>query len=260
MSEIITPRLMAAAKEFNIGTSTLVDFLVTKGFSSDDLKPTSKLTEPMYRVLQSEFQQDKVAKQKAQQIDLPKGANAGEPKKKRDEEDLSIKKKEAAKAKEAKPPVEEVKPPAPEVAKPEAKEEPKETKEKEAALTKIEAPELESPKVLDKIDLDAIDSSTRPKKSAKKKEEPVAEEPKKGKKKTEEAPAEEPKKAKKKTEEKVVEEPVIEPKVEEPQKDALPVIENIQAKKLSGPKIMGKIDLPVDNDTRPKKSEDEKRK
>ena len=253
---------MAAAKEFNIGTSTLVDFLVTKGFSSDDLKPTSKLTEPMYRVLQSEFQQDKVAKQKAQQIDLPKGANAGEPKKKRDEEDLSIKKKEAAKAKEVKP-VEEEKAAAPEVVKPVAKEE---TKEKEAELTKIEAPELESPKVLDKIDLDAIDSSTRPKKSAKKKEEAPAEEPKKGKKKTEEPAAEEPKKGKKKTEEIPVaigtaEKPVVEEtKVEEPQKDLPPVIENIQAKKLSGPKIMGKIDLPVDNDTRPKKNEDEKRK
>ena len=36
---------MAAAKEFNIGTNTLIDFLVSKGFSEDDLKPTSKLTE-----------------------------------------------------------------------------------------------------------------------------------------------------------------------------------------------------------------------
>jgi translation initiation factor IF-2 len=254
MSEVTTPRLMAAAKEFNIGTSTLVDFLVTKGFSSDDLKPTSKLTEPMYRVLQSEFQQDKVAKQKAQQIDLPKGANAGEPKKKRDEEDLSIKKKEAAKAKEVKP-AEEEKATAPEAAKPAEV-----TKEKETELTKIEAPELGAPKVLDKIDLDAIDSSTRPKKSAKKKEE-TEEEPKKGKKKAEETVAEEPKKGKKKTEEAPVEEPPAEePKIEEPPKDAPPVIENIQAKKLSGPKIMGKIELPVDNDTRPKKDSDEKRK
>ncbi|MEO6289389.1 MAG: translation initiation factor IF-2, partial [Ginsengibacter sp.] len=94
MSEVNTPRLMAGAKEFNIGTSTLIDFLVSKGFNADDLKPSSKLTEPMYRVLQSEFQQDKAAKQKAEQIDLPKGAGANEPKKKRDEEDLSIKKKE----------------------------------------------------------------------------------------------------------------------------------------------------------------------
>ena len=67
---------MAAAKEFNIGAHTLIDFLVSKNFSSDDLKPTSKLTEEMYRVLQVEFQQDKAAKQKAEQIDLPKGPEA----------------------------------------------------------------------------------------------------------------------------------------------------------------------------------------
>jgi translation initiation factor IF-2 len=93
MSEVNTPRLMAAAKEFNIGAHTLIDFLKSKNFNGDDLKPTTKLTEEMYRVLQSEFQQDKAAKQKAEQIDLPKGAGANEPKKKRDEEDLSIKKK-----------------------------------------------------------------------------------------------------------------------------------------------------------------------
>ena len=170
MSELITPRLMAAAKEFNIGTHTLVDFLVSKGFKNEDLKPTSKLTEPMYRVLQSEFQQDKAAKQKAQQIDLPKGVNANEPKKKRDEEDLSIKKKETTKAKEIQP-VEEAK----------SKEEIKETaavkedtekaaETKKAKLTNIKAPEIETPKIIDKIDLDSISPATRPKKSTKKEE------------------------------------------------------------------------------------------
>ncbi len=49
MSEIAsnTPRLMAAAKEFNIGKDTLIEFLTAKGFDADDLKPTAKLTEPM---------------------------------------------------------------------------------------------------------------------------------------------------------------------------------------------------------------------
>ncbi|MGV3658220.1 MAG: hypothetical protein ACO1NX_09705, partial [Chitinophagaceae bacterium] len=67
MAEISTPRLMAAAKEFNIGKDTLVDFLEGKGFSRDDLKPTAKLTEDMYRALQAEFQSDKVAKLKSEQ-------------------------------------------------------------------------------------------------------------------------------------------------------------------------------------------------
>ncbi|WP_431212920.1 hypothetical protein ACQ86N_45975 [Puia sp. P3] len=84
MAETTTIRLMAAAKEFNIGKDTLVDFLVSKGFSQDDLKPTSKLTEDMYRSLQQEFQSDKVARMKSDQIDLPKGSL--EAKKKKEEE------------------------------------------------------------------------------------------------------------------------------------------------------------------------------
>ncbi|HMD00378.1 MAG TPA: translation initiation factor IF-2 N-terminal domain-containing protein, partial [Ferruginibacter sp.] len=239
MAEFNTPRLMAAAKEFNIGTSTLVDFLVSKGFSHDELKPTSKLTEPMYRVLQSEFQGDKAAKEKAEKVELVKSVGTAEAKKKRDEEDLSIKKKEAAK------------PPVKEEPKVEVKEEKPVEKVETPAVTKIEAPELESIKVVDKIDLEAIDSSTRPKKTTKKTEE------EKKAKKTEEQ-AEEEKKTKKKstkTEEKV--EVVEAPKEEE---KAAPVIENIQAKKLTGPKIMGKIDLPVENDTRPKRDSEEKHK
>src|SRR6476660_354660 len=100
MSEVVTntPRLMAAAKEFNIGKDTLIEFLESKGFNNEDLKPTAKLTEQMYRVLQTEFQQDKAAKQKAEQIDLPKGAGSNEPKRKRDEEDLSFKKRESVAA------------------------------------------------------------------------------------------------------------------------------------------------------------------
>ena len=250
MSEVNTPRLMAAAKEFNIGTSTLVDFLVSKGFHSDELKPTSKLSEPMYRVLQSEFQQDKAAKQKAEQVELSKGS--GELKKKKDEEDLSIKKKEAAKVKEEKP-VEAVKTPEVEiVAEPEKKKEEKKSKPEETEITKIEAPEIEAPKVLDKIDLGAIDSSTRPKKSAKKKETPEAV-------KAEAPKTEEPKKGKKAAIEAAP--PVEEPPVAEQSQDDVPrVIENIQADKLTGPKILGKIDLPVDNDTRPKRETDDKRK
>ena len=268
MSEVNTPRLMAAAKEFNIGTNTLIDFLVSKSFSSDDLKPTTKLTDEMYRVLQGEFQQDKAAKQKAEQIDLPKGAGNNEPKKKRDEEDLSFKKKEE---KPKDKPKEEAVVEAPKgevkeqivVEKPEEKIAPVEVVaakeeapviEVETAITKIEAQEIEGPKVLGKIDLDAIDSSTRPKKSAKKKEE-VQPEVK------EEKVSEKPIAKKTESKEKKVEivaEPVItEPaKTEEAEKEAPPVIENIQAEKLTGPKIMGKINLPADSDTRPKKDDD----
>lgn len=263
MAEVNTPRLMAAAKEFNIGTSTLIDFLESKDFSTDDLKPSTKLTEEMYSVLQGEFQQDKVARQKAEQIDLPKGAS-GEAKKKRDEEDLSFKKKEEkakAKTAEEKPveePIAEVAPVAkavPEPAAPvEAQEEVPVAKQPEPPapekagpeVVKIEAPELEVPKVLDKIDLTAIDSSTRPKKSARKIETPATT--------AKAAPA--AKEVAKPAH--VAPKPVIKLEVAPAKPEVItpiapPKVENIQAARLTGPKIMGKIELPVDSDTRPKK-------
>ena len=241
MSEVNTPRLMAAAKEFNIGTNTLIEFLVSKNFSADDLKASTKLSIEMYRVLQAEFQLDKAAKQKAEQVDLPKGAS-GDHKKKKDEEDLSIKKKEEkVKAKTVEETViEEVKaaPVAEEIVN-------VEQTTTTSSITKIEAPELEGPKVLDKIDLDSIDSSTRPKKATKKTITPVSEIPEK---------AAEPTIITKpiEIEVKAIPTPVVESILP-------PQIQNIQAEKLSGPKILGKINLPIDSDTRPKKETNEEK-
>jgi translation initiation factor IF-2 len=254
MSELKLPRLLAAAKEFNIGQDTLVEFLVKKGFNRDDLKPTAKLQEDQYYALQAEFQSDKVAKNKADQVEIPKGAQ-GEAKKKKDEEEITFRKEEKKPAPAPPPaPKEEPKPAEPviaEVPKPEPVAE--KAAPVEAEVTKIEAPELEGTTVVNKIDLSAIDSSTRPKKTAKKKE-------------TEEAPAPEVKPAAKgkKKEAPVVEAapvavptPVPAAEVE----DEGPTIENIKADKLEGPKILGKIELPVNSDTRPKPmGRDEKRK
>ena len=237
MSEVNTPRLMAAAKEFNIGTNTLIEFLVSKNFNADDLKPTTKLTVDMYRVLQAEFQQDKAAKQKAEQVDLPRGA-AAEAKKKKDEEDLSIKKKEE----KTKPATQEEKAaPTPEATDEAAV---SDSKQKKSSLTKISAPELEGPKILDKINLDDIDSSTRPKKGKKKEVEP-------------ETPKEKIKTEPEKEE--IIVAPTPEIAIPSEEVTDLPQIENIQAKKLTGPKILGKIVLPVDNDTRPKKETPEEK-
>ncbi len=297
---------MAAAKEFNVGKETLVDYLVGKGFSKDDLKPTSKLTEDMYRALQQEFQSDKVAKLKSDQIDLPKGSL--EAKKKKEEEatlfkkEVSKKEPEEAKKEEPQSPV--VQPAAEEAPVMEEKPKQEETQpqpqapvqtQPEPEVVKVEVPEIEGPKVYDKIDLSAIDSSTRPKKNQPKKkeepvqpevkEEPVAEtapvaEPKEEVKKEEkieekEQPVEkqaepenippaiveeQPKAEEKRSETRKVEKPkeevkpvpeiVEESKEAEPVSDdeAGPVIENIKATKLEGPKILGKIELPVGND------------
>ena len=239
MSELKLPRLLAAAKEFNIGQDTLIEFLVKKGFPKEDLKATAKLTEDQYYSLQAEFQSDKVARNKADHVELPKNAVADKDK---------VKKSVVA---EIEAPKAEVKPAAPakpwpavEEVTPEVKVEAEKPKK-----SKVASPELESPKVIDKIDLSLIDSSTRPKKSAKKTEEP-AEKPaketaaKKVTKKTE-APAEKPA-------------PVDHSIAPE---NVHGKIENIATKKLEGPKVMGKIDLPINSDTRPKPmSQEEKRK
>ncbi len=268
MAETTTLRLMAAAKEFNVGKDTLVDFLVGKGFSKDDLKPTSKLTEDMYRFCVQEFQSDKVAKIKSDQIDLPKGSSV-EAKKKKEDEAILFKKdpKKEIKEEVIVPPVqvqEIVEPPKqevivpPVVVAPEVTVEP-EPKKEESDFVKLEVPEIEGPKVLDKIDLSGIDSSTRPKKIIKKQQEkevkpepvsePVIEEPK-----AEPIPElekQEPEIVAEKEQE-VINEPVAE-------EETHGQIENIKADKIEGPKILGKIDLPVDSDTRPKPAE-EKRK
>jgi translation initiation factor IF-2 len=245
MSELKLPRLLAAAKEFNIGQDTLIEFLSKKGFPKDDLKPAAKLTEEQYYALQAEFQGDKVARDKADHVELPKNAITDKAKK---PEEVVAKKAvvtevpEASKAEDA-------------VA--EKAEKPKAAKAKkedapvvnEEATSNIKAPEVEAPKVINKIDLSQIDSSTRPKKSAKKADEPKAPEEK----------AVAPTKAPAKKE-------AAAPKKEAPVDHSIAPenvhgkIENIRADKLEGPKIMGKIDLPVNSDTRPKPmSQEEKR-
>ena len=206
----------------------------------------------MYRSLQTEFQSDKAAKMKSDQVDLPKGGPA-EAKKKKEEEEISFQKAEKKPAKKEEPPAPVVEKPVEEtpavVAKTKTK---KEEEPKVEEVIKAETAPVEKLKVIDKIDLSTIDSSTRPKKGAKKKEE----EPKE--KKVEQEEKKPVKKGKKKEEPKVEE---VVAKEEEPVKEELPpVIENIEIEKLTGPKILGKIDLPVDSDTRPKKDEKRKRK
>ena len=258
MPELKLPRLLAAAKEFNVGQDTISDFLIAKGFPKDELKPTSKLTEDMYRSLQQEFSSDKAAKIKSDQLELPKGTQA-EAKKKKEDEEISFKKEEKftpkiVKKEEEIKPVEEVKP---------AKVE--ETK-KEEEVVNIEAPEIEGFKLVKKIDLSTIDSSTRPKKIIKAKKEDLPAGAGESKPVEEETPitiGATKGKAKKGQKEEEPLKPVVEEiqaKEESVAEDQTAVIENIEVEKLTGPKILGKIDLPVDNDTRPVKDEKKKRK
>ena len=279
MSDLKLPRLLAAAKEFNIGQDTLVEFLTGKGFSRDDLKPAARLSESMYAALQKEFQSDKVAKAKSDMIDLPRSPGAETRFRKDEPEHAPVQPVQPAQeAEPAPPPPAEPEPqpeptPAPEPApapqepvtepvQPEPVEPPKPEPQVPAEQppveeTPVEAPAareepkttekvIEGPRVLGTIDLSAIDNSTRPKKTRKKEEPapaPKEEELRK--------PAAEATQPVAKTEQKTEMPQETKPAEAEEEKQ----ITNIEVEKLSGPKILGKIDLSKTQD-RPSKPSD----
>jgi translation initiation factor IF-2 len=292
-TENTTPRLLAAAKEFNIGKETLVEFLTNKKFEVNASNPNTKLTEDMYFALQAEFAKDKLVKKKSDEIALPKGQSAEGRKKVA--EAAPIVPAEAPQAKEEKVIIAAPKVELKVVGKLEEKKAPKATaetapkvKEKEIApdtlieaikpievtakkekkLAKIEEPEhidlkakkVDGPNILGKINLDDLNQSTRPKKSVKKKEEevPVKAEKPSSKKAAKEKPietekVEAPKKAK--AEKKSVEEvpieipvsPVLDANTSEANDDSKQEHIEMKAPKLEGPKIIGKIELPINN-------------
>lgn len=265
-----TPRLLAAAKEFNIGKETLIEFLTEKKFEINASNPNVKLTPEMYAALQREFAQDKAAKRKSEEIALPKGALLDNIDKTKEELDITARDKQEEKApveevkpepKKAAPPKAEPKPvveepkPAPEEKAPEptpvAEEKPAEEvkpaeKVKEEPVAEEPAPEkkttkIGAPNVVGKINLDELNKPTRPKKAPAKKADDTKEEPAK---KPEVAAKAEPEKEAKK-------EPVAK---QEPPKPAAPEEEakqhiQMKAPKLEGPKIIGRIELPVKDDT-----------
>ena len=58
-------RLSKAAREFNLGIGTIVDFLETQGIQVES-KPNTKLDPEVYALVRSNFQGDKDAKEAAQ--------------------------------------------------------------------------------------------------------------------------------------------------------------------------------------------------
>lgn len=212
-----TPRLLAAAKEFNIGRETLIEFLTSKGFDMSDMSANSRLTEEMYLALQEEFQQDKVNKKKSEQIDLPRGI-----------------------ASDILPKKETLETPTPETPTKITAEKP----EAEAEILSAEAPRLEGPKIVGKIDPEILSPTPKSKKSTKssgkKTKEPAAPQPASEPVAEVQAPAEP--------------EPETATPPSEPEKSPEPVIENIEAERLTGPKIIGKIDLPVEPERKEKDS------
>lgn len=288
-------RLSKAAREFNVGLSTIVDFLSKKGFDIDP-KPNTKLSPEMTEMLISEYQAERKVKQIAQEkiisaerttLSLSKEEETAEPPIETKNEELFIRdsrltetydtpvekspEKPVEKAVEetVEKPVEEAevksKPeshtpetpveektttPSVETVKEEKEAKPTKTKESASAPEpKAEAKkEKEGLKIVDKIDLSGQNWATRPKpksKAQKKKERNEKQEEK----------AEAKKKAKtnkSKTQTKTVEQKVeVSKQSTQKPKDTPtappPEPELIKAvsKKLEGPKIMGKIELPV---------------
>ena len=71
MSEDKPIKLFTAAKELNIGTGTIVDFLATKGYKVEK-HPMTQLSRDMYSTLLKEFAFDKSIKEEAKQISIGK--------------------------------------------------------------------------------------------------------------------------------------------------------------------------------------------
>ena len=212
MSEGKTIRLASAAKELNVGTATIVDHLHAKGFKDVENKPNTKLTEEQYNILQRDFMQSIAIKEKAEQISIGK----------RKEDEITIKE-----LKKEEPKVEEV-----------------------VSVKR----EIEAPKVLGKIDLD------KPKKSAPAKEEaPETPAPQPEPEQPAPAPApvkeaEQPAPAEEAPAAAPVEIPVVAAPVAETPAPAPVQQDHVirgEAEKLTGPKILGKIELPIKQERRP---------
>jgi translation initiation factor IF-2 len=183
-----TKRLSKVAREFNVGISTIVDFLSNKGEAIDS-NPNTKITEKQYQILSKEFSSDINLKKASEKVDLKstrkkKETISIEPEKKEGKTkkiDISVKEEvnvenkikvvgkidlkkptKPEKAKEAEK-IEKVTP---------KKEEPKvaETKEveKTSTTTTTETPKIKDEvKVVGKIDLDSINQRTRPPRKSK---------------------------------------------------------------------------------------------
>jgi translation initiation factor IF-2 len=255
MSEDKKINLLKAAKEFNLSIGTIVDHFKAKGMDIDN-KPNTKLTEEQYSILTKEFQGDKSIKEEAKSIAIGKI---------RKDEMPEIIATPVVTKKVAEPEIEKeiliknVTSSAPKAPKPAAVAPIPET----VVVPEIKS-EASSVKIVGKIDLAKVNSKTRPdKKTKEEKEEEKAEreiekvkatkkaaeqkvEKKSAEKASAEVPAavETPAKSPAKKESKVEPAITVEPIVP-PTPDAEVDLEVIRAKaqKLSGPNIIGSIDL-----------------
>ena len=286
-------RLNKAAKELNVGIPTLVEYLAKKGHVVD-ANPNARLTPEQYALLATAFQAERQVKENADRIEITtassvtieaSNANAEDTPEYGDEVIIknfnTPKIKEAAKQEQQaetdsdakqEEPTEEV---AAAQTEPEAEPEPAAPKFETKVLRSSVAGAKEGKnsfdaevRIVDKIDLSAINTRMRPAKQSKtEKEDRKAKEKKKSDKEKAETPKAEKKKVaatEKETVEKPVATPVPEPQPDEkaPEKAPEKEIEFIetQYQKLEGPKVVSKIDLTQFDKPKPKGRDDEKKK
>src|SRR5690625_3244605 len=63
----MSKRLVKVAKELNVGTGSIVDFLAKKGFEIDN-RPTARVSEEMYNLLVQEIQSSMALKEQADKM------------------------------------------------------------------------------------------------------------------------------------------------------------------------------------------------
>ena len=245
-----TIRLSKAAKEFNVGKDTIVEFLAKKGFKVDP-SPNTKLTAEMYALLVKEYQGEKEVKNEAMKlgnlsykggsVSVDSALQSAKPVEEDDHEEVIIRSttissptkktskaattepKKEEKAEEAKAEETSIKE---SVATPE-KAEP----EKDKAEDKPQA--SDSPlKILGKIDLEP--------KPREKKEKKAEKESAKPQEKKQEAPQPQ------QTEEKKQEQPQEEEPAATEEKPVEPRVIKLEAPKLTGPTVLGTLELPVE--------------
>ena len=255
-----TYRINKVAAELNRSVQALAEMLNQKGFDVE-AKPTAKITEEMYVVLQSEFKSDKAAKDESKSLKLSSQkiktpapetvikhtVKQVEKEKEEDEEPEQVFVKNLVVKEEKETPVEvpvstpeTVEVPKEEKVEPVAKETPKPEPVVEAKKEETKTEETRSigTKVIGKIDLDRFNERTKPSPKPVVKEQPKVE-PKK----------EIPKVEAKKEEPKIVEKPKpveevkpkITPKVEEIKEEVEQIKTNFE--KLKGLSVKGKIEL-----------------
>jgi translation initiation factor IF-2 len=241
MSENKGERLSKVAKTFGVGVGTILDFLSSQGIAIEK-NPMTKVSEDIYAILRKEFQSDQSAREEAEKVSNSTKAkkesisldlDAKKPEVKREEEEIIIKN------------VQPVSPPKPKEKPPVVvKEEEKKEEKPEEEVIKAKTESDVKVKVVSKIDLDALNTKTKPDKKTK-----AAKEEEKKTKTTTKA------KGKVKEEEEVKKEevPVPEPVVVKPEAPVTPEPPKVdfyetKVEKLEGPKIMGKIELPVKDD------------